>query len=260
MGKLEDRVAIVTGASRGIGRAIALTFAQEGARVVVNYHEKKDKADEVVKKIEKIGNKALSVKSDVADLKSVEDMIETAIEQFGKIDILVNNAGILLRSDLLSFNEEDLNIMWDINVKGLLYCTRAVAPYMISNNYGKIINLSSIAGIGTAAIATTPYAATKAAIIVLTKRFALELGKYQINVNAIAPGLIKTDMTINSKNQDTSDKLIKYCEEATMLHRLGKPQDIANVALFMASDDSSFMTGQIITVDGGRIDLLTHSI
>jgi 3-oxoacyl-[acyl-carrier protein] reductase len=260
MGKLEGRVAIVTGGSRGIGQAIALTFAKEGAEVIVNYVKQKRQAEKVVEQIQTNGGNASALQADMADRKSVEHMVSMVLDQFGKVDILVNNAGILLHSDVLSFTDEDVEMMWSINVKGVLYCTRAVAPHMIRNKYGKIINLSSIAGLGTAAAATTPYAATKAAVAVLTKRFALELGSYGINVNAIAPGLIKTDLILKGVGPDVAEGIIKYCQEASMLRRVGEPQDVANAALFLASDDSSFMTGQVITVDGGRMDFLSHSL
>ncbi len=259
MDKLDGRVALITGASRGIGKAMALTFAKEGATVIVNYLKHRDQAERVVEQIQKTSGDASALQADVADQTSVKNLIGRVIDQSGRIDILVNNAGILLHSDILSFTEDELESMWGTNVKGVLYCTRAVAPHMMRERYGKIINLTSIAGLGTAAAGTTPYAATKAAVGVLTKRFALELGSSGINVNAIAPGLIKTDMILEGLGPDAAAGIIKYCEEASMLRRVGEAQDIAGVALFLASDDSSFMTSQIITVDGGRRDFLSHS-
>ncbi|MFQ6135271.1 MAG: SDR family NAD(P)-dependent oxidoreductase, partial [Nitrososphaerales archaeon] len=216
--------------------------------------------EKVVEQIQTMSGTASALQADVADRNSVERMVDRVIVQFGKVDILVNNAGILLHSDLLSFTDEELELMWSTNVKGVLYCTRAVAPHMIRKHHGRVINLSSIAGLGTAATGTTPYAATKAAVVVLTKRFALELGSHGINVNAIAPGLIRTDLILKGASQDAVERIVKYCKEASMLRRVGEPQDVANVALFLASDDSSFVTGQVISVDGGRIDFLTHSL
>lgn len=260
MRRLKGRVAVVTGASRGIGKAIALTFAREGAKVVANYVKCKDRAEEVAEQIRAMGGSALALQSDVAVKRSVDLMIDRVINEFGRVDILVNNAGILIRSDLLSFTDEELESMWRTNVKGTLYCTKAVAPHMIQERYGKIINMSSVAAFGTAVTDTTPYAATKAAVIILTKRFALELGRHGINVNAIAPGLVRTEMISGGLSQGDAERIIRYCEERSMLRRVGEPQDIANVALFLASDDSNFMTGQVISVDGGRIDFLTHSL
>ena len=250
-GRLFDRIAIVTGASRGIGRACALALAREGAKVVVNYHLEKEKASEVVKEIEKLGGEAFAFQADVGDRDAIEKMVGQALETFGTIDILVNNAGVMMRENpLLEFKEEEYDSMWRVNVKGVLNCTKAVMSRMIKQHYGKIVNIASIGGLGTAT-SSMLYGSTKAAVIILTKRLALELGQYGINVNAIAPGLIQTDMS------ERRDK--KYFIEKTMLRRVGEPKEIADVVLFLASDESSFVTGQTITVDGGRIDLITHS-
>ncbi|MGQ9543238.1 MAG: SDR family NAD(P)-dependent oxidoreductase [Candidatus Bathyarchaeia archaeon] len=256
-GKLEDRVAIVTGASRGIGRAIALALAHEGAKVVVNYRREESKAREVVEQIKQFGGSALAFQADVGDRRSVEMMVAEVMKEFGRIDILVNNAGVSLGAgSLLGFNEEEYDLMWQVNVKGMLYCTRAVAPHMIQRRYGKIVNIASIAGLGTALLpGNMLYALTKAAVIILTKRIALELGNYGINVNAIAPGLIRTEMGLNY----VSTKDLQYFEERSILHHIGEPEEVASLALFLASDESSFITGQVITVDGGRIDFITHS-
>lgn len=260
-GRVEDFSAIVTGASRGIGRATALAFAREGARVVVNYREKSKEAEEVVDMIHKAGGEAFPFRADVAYRDSVRSMVNEAMKRFGGVDVLVNNAGMGRGSaPLLELREDDLDAMVDTNVKGILFCTQAVVPHMMKKHYGKIVNISSVAGIGTALTGTTLYAATKAAVIVLTKRFALELGPYSINVNAIAPGHILTDMTVAGRGPDEVKERSRYFEEHTMLRREGKPEDIANTILFLASDEASFITGQILTVDGGRTDFLTHSL
>jgi len=260
MGKLEGQVAIITGASRGIGQAIAKTFGEEGSEVIVNYLKQKKQAEKVVEQIQKTGGRGSSIQADVANQISVNQMVKKVIDRFGKCDILVNNAGIMYRAKPLIFTDTETEAMLGTNVKGVINCTKAIAPEMIKKGSGKIINISSIAGVGIATLGTTTYAATKAAVDTLTKRFALELGSYGINVNAIAPGVVKTDLILKGIEPSKVGDFIKYCEDASMLHRIGEPQDIANVACFLASDKSSFMTGQIITVDGGRKDFLSHSL
>lgn len=261
-GRLEGRVAIVTGASRGIGRATALAFGREGMKVVVNYHQHKANAEEVVDEIKELGGSALAYQADVGDRDAVEGMVEEAVVKFGGVDILVNNAGVAMGGGpLLEFKEEEFDPMWSVNVKGILHCTRAVVSHMMERRYGKVVNIASVAGLGTALLpGNMLYASTKAAVIILTKRLALELGQYGINVNAIAPGLIRTDMSLFRRSPDEQRKRVQYFTEKSMLRRLGEPEDIANVAVFLASEESSFITGQVITVDGGRIDFITHSL
>ncbi len=260
-GRVGGYSAIVTGASRGIGKATALALAREGAKIVVNYRERSKEAEEVVDLIIRGGGEAFAFQADVSNLVSVRAMVEETVKRFGGVSILVNNAGIGRGSaPLPELREEDLDAMVDTNVKGILFCTQTVLPYMTKKRYGKIVNVASIAGIGTALAGTTLYAATKAAAIALTKRFAFELGPYGINVNAVAPGHILTDMTLVGRSPDEVKERSRYFEEHTMLRREGKPEDIANTILFLASDEASFITGQIVTVDGGRTDLLTHSL
>ena len=263
-GKLEGKVALITGSSRGIGRAIALTFAKEGAKICVNYARSKEKAEQVVEEIRKLGGEAIAVKADVSKLDEVKEMVRKVIETFGRLDILVNNAGILYKGSILEGGDEEFyeafERMWEVNVKGVLYCCREAAKYMVKNKYGKIINIASNAGVGTAFPGTTPYAITKMAVIMITKRLAFELGKFGINVNAIAPGLVPTDMVTAGRTPEEVQSVIDMAKQRSVLGRVGKPEDIANVALFLASDDSSFMTGQVLVVDGGRVDYLTHSL
>ena len=259
--RLPDRVAVITGASRGIGRATALVMAREGASIVVNYRSEEAKAKEVIEEIKKTGGTAIAFQADVGDSGAVERMIKRTVDEFGRVDILVNNAGVAQGDgSLLKFKDEALDRMVQVNVKGILYCTRAVMPHMMKRHHGKIVNLASVAGLGTASLpGNLVYASTKAAVIGLTKRIALELGQYGINVNAVAPGLIRTDMGVGHRSADEQRERIQYFEKRSILGRIGEPEDIANTILFLASEESNFITGQVITVDGGRTDFLTHS-
>lgn len=254
--KLRGKVAVVTGSSRGIGRAIALEFAREGARVCINYAQSEDKARKVAEEIKFMGGEAIIIRADVSKLDEVRSLISSVVENFGRVDILVNNAAIMLRGDFIETEDEEfyeiLDRMWEVNVKGAIYCCREAVKHMIKNRYGKIINIASNAGIGTAFPGTTPYAMTKAAIIMFTKRLAFELGPYGINVNAIAPGLVLTDMV--------TPEGVELAKKRSVLGRVGNPEDIAKLAVFLASDESSYITGQVIVADGGRIDYLTHSL
>ena len=255
---LKNKVAIITGASRGIGRAIAISFASAGAKVIVNYHREESLAENVVEEIKQENGIAMAIQADVGDENAVKSMVDSTVSTFNDVDIIVNNAGIAIGGgSLLEYNEKEFEPMWRVNVNGILLCTRTVAPYMIKKRYGKIVNLGSVAGLGTARLpGNLLYSATKAAVGILTKRLAIELGQYGINVNAIAPGLIRTDMAMSTTD---SDEQMKYFEENTVLKRIGDPKEIANAALFLASDQASFITAQILTVDGGRIDYITHS-
>ena len=254
--RLEGRIALITGGSRGIGRAIALRFAREGARVCANYHRSEDKARELVEGIRSFGGEAIMLRADVSRLDEVRQLINCVVEEFGRLDILVNNAAIMIRGGFIETGDEEfyemLERLWEVNVKGVIYCCREAAKQMIRNKYGKIINIASIAGIGTALPGTTLYAITKAAVIALTRRLAFELGPYNINVNAIAPGMILTDMA--------TPEGVEYAKKHSVLGRVGNPEDIAELAAFLASDESSYITGQVIVADGGRIDYLTHSL
>ncbi len=260
MGRLDGRVAVVTGGSRGIGRAICLALAREGADVCVNYNASRDGALGVVREIAAMGRRAVAVQGDVGVADDARAVVERAIEEFGELHILVNNAGILLRGSFTSIDAGELERMERINVGGVIHCTEAAAKHMKEKRYGKIINIASIAGIGTAVEGTTPYAMTKAAVIILTKRYAFELGRYNINVNCIAPGYVLTDMTAAGRSREEVEELIRVASQKSVLGRIGRPEDIAGVAVFLASDEASYMTGQTLVVDGGRIDFLTHSL
>ena len=261
--RVNNKVCLITGSSRGIGSAIALTFAKEGADVVVNYQRNKERAEAVVGEIIKLGRKAISIQADVSNKEQIVKMVEKAIKEFGRVDVLVNNAAQApLSPSILEASTEDLDMILRTDLVGPYYCIQAVAPFMIKQRYGKIINISSNAALGTVGRASgraVAYAPAKAGLIVLTKRLAYELGQYNINVNAIAPGLTRTEILYVGRSQKDVEDLIEEKKKFTALRRIGEPSDIANVALFLASDESSFVTGQLIVADGGRFDYLSHS-
>jgi 3-oxoacyl-[acyl-carrier protein] reductase len=252
----EPRTALVTGGSRGIGRAIALELARQGCAVAVNYRSNAEAADQTAAAIRATGGKAISVAADVADSSQTKRMVEHVRAELGPVDILVNNAGLLYASYLLDYQESEFDQMWNTNVKGTVHCAAAVAPSMIERGWGRIINLSSNAAIGTSMPGTTMYAATKGAVLSLTKRFALELGPHGITVNAVLPGFTKTDMTLSAKDDAQQAAVIEKISKMSMLRRVGEPEDIANVVAFLASEASSFMTAQFLLADGGRMDSL----
>jgi len=259
-GKLDGKVALITGASRGIGKTTAELFAAEGAKVCVNYTKAEKEAVDVVRLIEMAGGEALAVRADVSKRPEVAAMVEQCVARFGKIDILVNNAGILRRGDLFTLKDEDLDAMFAINVKGTINCTREVGRHMLARGAGKIVNIASNAGLGTAFKGTTGYAMTKAAVILLTKRFALEFTGKGINVNCVAPGYTVTEMNTGGKTPEQFEQATADVSSKSMLNRIAKPEEIAKAILFMASDDSSFAMGQTIYIEGGRMDYLAHGM
>ena len=252
-------MALVTGASRGIGKAIALRFAEEGASVAVNYFTSREPAEEVCQAIRAVGSKALAVEADVADPSQVGKMAEAVVREFGHIDILVNNAGILRTSVLAEMRLADLDRTIDVNLKGVMHCVRAVVGQMQRRKYGRILNLASVGAMGTAFPGTTVYSATKAGIISLTKRLAYELGPHHITVNALAPGFIKTEMTLRDGDLSLVQGKLDLVAARSMLGKVGEPEDVANAALFLVSDEAGFITAQTLTVDGGRMDFFSHS-
>jgi len=253
MGKLDQRVAIVTGGGTGIGWDIALTFAKEGADVVV-CSRKIASLKEAAEEIKALGRRSLAIATDVGVKEQVQSMAKRTIDEFGRIDILVNNAGVIRRALLMETDEEDWDAIIATNLKGVFLCTQAVAKYMIEQKYGKIINISSICGRGGALRGLSSYSAAKAGVIQLTKSAALELSPYGININAIAPGSIITPMTYFQRTPEQVEQFLENSKKLAVLGRMGAAQDIANAALFLASDDSSFICGETIAVDGGRKD------
>ena len=242
---LENKVALVTGASRGIGREIAITLAKEGAEVIVNYNGSKERAEEVKNTIEAAGGKASIVQCDVSDFQACEEMVKNIIKEYGHVDILVNNAGITRDNLIMKMKEEDFDAVLNINLKGTFNTIRHLSRQMLKQRSGKIINISSISGIlGNAGQAN--YAASKAGVIGLTKTMARELCSRGITVNAVAPGFVDTEMT-EVLSEDVKEAACKQIP----LGRFGKPSDIANMVAYLASDKADYITGQVISVDGG---------
>ena len=245
--KLQNQVALVTGASRGIGKEIALELARQGADVIVNFAGNEAKAQEVVEQIVSLGRKALAIRCDVANSEDVSAMMKTVIEAFNKIDILVNNAGVTRDNLLMRMKEEEWDSVINTNLKGVFLCTKAVTRPMMKQRQGTIINVASVVGIsGNAGQAN--YVAAKAGVIGFTKTTAKELASRNIRVNAVAPGFISTDMT-----DQLSEEMKTSLLQQIPLARLGEPADIAKVVAFLASEDSAYMTGQTLSVDGGMV-------
>ena len=244
---LKGKTAIVTGASRGIGRAVALKLASLGANIVLNYRSSEEEAIKVLEEVKACGVEALKIKADISKIEEVQSMIDTAKEKFGIIDIMVNNAGITKDTLIMRMKEEDFDSVIKVNLKGVFNCMKCIAPIMLKQKCGRIISLSSVVGL-TGNAGQVNYAASKAGVIGMTKSLAKELGSRGITVNAVAPGFIETDMT-----NGLSDKYKDEYKKAIPLRRLGKPEDVANVIAFLASDMSSYVTGQVINVDGGMV-------
>ncbi|AFZ35731.1 3-oxoacyl-(acyl-carrier-protein) reductase [Stanieria cyanosphaera PCC 7437] len=242
---LKDRVALVTGASRGIGKATALALAIEGAKVVVNYASSSKAAEEVVKEIIEAGGEAVALGADVSQVEQVDHLIKQTLDKFGRIDILVNNAGITKDTLLLRMKPEEWQAVIDLNLTGVFLCTRAVSKIMLKQKTGRIINITSVAGqMGNPGQAN--YSAAKAGVIGFTKTVAKELATRGVTVNAVAPGFIETDMTSGLK----SDDIIKFIP----LGRYGKPEEIAGMIRFLAADPAAaYITGQVFNVDGGMV-------
>lgn len=239
--RLENKVAIITGGAGGIGLAAVKRFLEEGAKVaIVDYDKQQGEKIE-----EELGENVAFFAVDVSKLADVKEMVEQVVDRFGKIDILINNAGITRDATLVKMSEEDFEKVIQINLNGVYYCTQAVAPHMIAQGSGKIISTSSVSGV-YGNFGQTNYAATKAAVIGMTKTWAKELGRKGINVNAVAPGFTATPMV-----EKMPEKVLQQMEGITSLQRLGKPEDIANAYLFLASDEASYITGHVLQVDGG---------
>ena len=244
---LKDKVAIVTGGTRGIGRSIALKLADHGANIVINYRNSDKEAEELKSILEGKGVKVLTVKCDISNFEDSKNLMDKCKEVFGKIDILVNNAGITKDTLIMRMKEEDFDNVIDVNLKGTFNCAKHASAIMLKQRFGKIINMTSVVGIAGNA-GQVNYAASKAGVIGLTKSLAKELGSRGITVNAVAPGFINTDMTAS-----LSEKVKEEASKNIPLRRLGDPEDVANLVGFLASDVANYITGQVINVDGGMV-------
>jgi len=245
--RLKNKVALVTGSSRGVGKAVALGFAREGARVVVNYTSNEAAANEVVAAVEGMGSKAIAVRADVARKKEAEELVGAAVETFGRIDILVNNAGFTRPALLLKMSEEQWDQVVNIHLKGAFLCSQAAGLHMKEQNSGKIINVMSVAGlVGT--VGQVNYSAAKGGVLSMTKSIARELARYHICCNVISLGIVATDMTEKIR---TDEKLREIYMNRILLKRFAEPEDISPAFVFLASDESNYITGQLLCVDGG---------
>ena len=242
---LENKVALVTGGSRGIGRAVALELASRGAAVVVNYNKSPDAADEVIRKIEETGGKAAAFQADVSDTKQAEALVKFSVEKFGDLGILVNNAGITKDTLIMMMSEADWDAVIDTNLKSTFNCSKAAVKHMMRKRYGRIINIASVAGqMGNPG--QTNYSASKGGQIAFTKSLAREVAARNITVNAVAPGFVDTEI-LNAMPPETLQAALKLVP----LSRLAKPEEIGYAVAFLASDQAAFITGQVLGVDGG---------
>lgn len=245
--RLKDKIALVTGSSRGVGRAVALAFAKVGAKVVINYTSNEKAADEVVENVEGMGSEAISVKADVAQKSDVEHLVSATIETFGRLDILVNNAGFTRPAMMVKMTEEQWDQVIDIHLKGAFLCSQAAAIHMKEQKGGKIINVTSVAGlVGT--VGQINYSAAKGGILSMTKSIARELARYNVCANVISLGIVATDMTEKIRSDE---KLKEIYMNRILLKRFAEPDDISPAFVFLASDESNYITGQLLCVDGG---------
>jgi 3-oxoacyl-[acyl-carrier protein] reductase len=254
-----NQVAVVTGGARGLGRATAWLLAQRGAAVCANYTAHREAAEALIAAIAAAGGRAIAVAADVANIASVEAMVARTEAELGPVTILVNNAGVAWRGTVDTYDREQVARMRQVNVEGMIHTTRAVMGSMRARRYGRIVNVSSIAAIGTALAGNAFYAATKAEVVILTRRFAMELGPHGITVNAVAPGFVRTDMTRTGRGATDWQATEKRFAALAMMGRIGEPEDIANAVVFLASPESGWITAQTLTVDGGRMDYIGHS-
>lgn len=244
---LNNKNAIITGATRGIGREIAITLAKNGANIAINYRKENEDLSSLINELKEIGVKVFTKKCDVSNGEEVDEFIKEAKESFGSIDVLVNNAGITKDGLILRMKEEDFDSVIDVNLKGVFNATKAVSGIMMKQRYGKIINISSVVGISGNA-GQCNYAASKAGVIGFSKSIARELATRNVNVNVVAPGYINTDMT-----KDLNEKIKENIIQSIPMKKIGEPKEVANLVLFLSSELSDYITGQVISVDGGMV-------
>lgn len=244
---LSGKIALVTGAGRGIGRSVALALGSAGAKVVVNYNSSEEAAREVVGAIESDGGEARAIKADVSKPDEVDEMVNTLVKEWGRIDILVNNAGIARDNLMMRMSQEEWDAVMDTNLRSAYFCSRAVLRPMLRNRWGRIISISSVVGL-TGNVGQANYAAAKAGLIGFTKSLAREVGSRNITANAVAPGFIQTDITAG-----LSDDIKAAALKNIPAEKFGEPEDVANVVLFLASDLAAYVTGQVVNVDGGMV-------
>ena len=253
MGKLDNKIALITGGGTNIGWGITLEFAREGADVVVSSRNMAH-LEKAVKEVKALGRRTLAITADVRVKEQVQNMVKRTIDEFGRIDILVNNSGITRRALIVDMPQDDWDDVIATNLTGVFYCIQAVARQMMEQKYGKIINISSVAGVNAIGPTLANYCAAKAGVVQLTKCAARELGPYGVNVNCIAPGAVESTIYYARRTLGEVEEWLEYGRKAALMGRIGTPDDIAKLALYLASDDSSFICGETIVIDGGRID------
>ncbi|HCG77523.1 MAG: hypothetical protein COZ37_06325 [bacterium (Candidatus Ratteibacteria) CG_4_10_14_3_um_filter_41_18] len=249
-GKLKGKVAIITGAGQGMGESVAKLFAKEGAKVVVN-DINENKAKMVAEEIRSEGEEALAIRADVTNRREVSRLVEKTVEEFGTVHILINNAGILRSSKIEAISEEEWDLVLNINLKGTFLCSKAVLPIMKKNRYGRIVNFSSSAGRSVSTLGGIHYTAAKAGILGLTRQMAKEVAAFNINVNSVCPGLIDTEMV----RDNCPPERLRHYEESFPIPRLGRPEEVARLVLFLVSDSSSYITGASLDINGGDLML-----
>jgi NAD(P)-dependent dehydrogenase (short-subunit alcohol dehydrogenase family) len=257
--RLEGKIALVTGAAGGLGQGVASRLALEGAAVAVHYRSQAQQAALLVREIRNAGGVASAYRADLTKPRQVRAMLSKIKSELGAPDILVNNAAVFFPGDLATFNPQQFAAMRAINVDGVIHVTKAVVGGMIKWGCGRIVNLTSVAGTGTAFQGTTFYAATKAALAILTRRFAMDLGPHGITVNAVAPGYILVGMNTRGKKQKEIDAACKMVIPRTMMRRVGWAEDIAAAVAYLVSPEAGYVTAQVLTVDGGRLDYISHT-